>query len=67
MEQSTPTPLLLSQAIQGLLLALLRLPLTYRQNTLENSNMEFPVRILLQLRETIPIQLDNVPGMFAIA
>lgn len=66
MEQSTPTPLLLSQAIQGLLLALLLLPLTYRQNTLENSNMEFLVRILLQLKETILIQLDNVPGMFVI-
>ena len=67
MEQSPPTPLLLSQEIQGLLLELLLLPLTYRQNTLENSNMEFLVRTRSQLRETIPIQLDNVPGMFAIA
>ena len=66
MEQSPPTPLLLSQAIQGLLLELSRLPLTYHQNTLENSSTEFLVRTLLLLKETIPIQLVNVSGMFVI-
>lgn len=67
MEQSPQTPQLTSQAIQGLLLVLSRLPLTYHQSILENSNTEFLVKTLSQLKETIPIQLVNVPGMFAIA
>ena len=66
MEQSPQTPLLLSHAIQGLLLALSRLPLTYHQSILENLNTEFLVKSLSQLKETILIQLVNVPGTFVI-